>query len=225
MMAYKLYGKKLKLYNERQKMINIDAFPDDLTIISNTCIGGRIYHDYHKKFLSPTIDFYMEPSDFIKFCLNLDYYLGCDIKPLPDKNFEHLTNCLYCDIGGLLARFGHTHDSFDKIISKWNERKKRINYNNILVICMDRNVYTNPYSSSSEEVIKEFGKIPFKKIIFSNKNYPYDYVCYLPSFENDGCVPDPTRPSLTKKGKYIIEEDGFDLDEFICHLNNKSSST
>ena len=217
-MSYKLKGNKLDLYLERQSIIKENNFPDDLTIISNTCIGGRLYHDYHKKFLSPTIDFYMEPSDFVKFCLNLDYYLSCEIKPLPDKKFEHLTNCLYCDIGGLLARFGHTNDSFDVIVNKWNERKKRINYNNIVVICTDRNVYTNPYTSSGVETIKEFGKIPYKKIIFSNKKYPYDYVEYLPSFKDEGCVPDPTRPSLTKPGKYIIEEDGFDLDKFICNI-------
>ena len=37
-MAYKLSDKKLELYNDRQKMIDINCFPKDLTIISNTCI-------------------------------------------------------------------------------------------------------------------------------------------------------------------------------------------
>ena len=47
-MTYKLIDKKLQLYNDRQDIINISDFPDNLTILSNTCIGGRLYHDYHK---------------------------------------------------------------------------------------------------------------------------------------------------------------------------------
>lgn len=69
-MKYKLNEEKIKLYNERQEIININNFSPDMTIISNTCLGGRLYHDYHQKFLSPTIDFYMNPDDFVKFCLN-----------------------------------------------------------------------------------------------------------------------------------------------------------
>ena len=38
-MSYKLSDKKLELYNYRQKAIDINSFPKDLTIISNTCIG------------------------------------------------------------------------------------------------------------------------------------------------------------------------------------------
>ena len=126
-MVYRLKEYKLELYNDRQKIIDINSFPKDLTIIANTCIGGRLYHDYHQKFLSPTIDFYMEPDSFVKFCLNLEYYLSCDIKPLPDYKIEHLPQFLFCDIGGLIAAFGHTNDSYEKIVEKWNERKKRIN--------------------------------------------------------------------------------------------------
>lgn len=214
-MTFKLSKIKQKLYKERQEIIHQELFPDDLTIISNTCLGGRIYHDYHKKFLSPTIDFYMEPSDFVKFCLNLKYYLSCEIVPLPDKKYDHLQNCLYCQIGDLLARFGHTNDSFEKIIEKWNERKKRVNFDNIVVICTDRNVYMQPFSIATKKTVEEFGKIPYKKIIFSVKKYDYDYVEYLPSFKNENGVPDSTRPSLTKKGKYIVEEDGFDLEKFL----------
>ena len=215
-MAFKLSDEKIKLYNDRQKLINKDLFPSDLTIISNTCIGGRLYHDYGKKFLSPTIDFYMEPESFTRFCLNLKYYMNCEIKPLPDLKYDYLNNFYACDIGGLIALFGHTNDSYEKIITKWNERKKRINYDNIVVICTDRNVLVEPFTRCSEDVVKEFGKIPYKKIFFSTVDYKYDYVSYLPSFKNENGVPEATRASLTKKGKYILEEDGFDLDEFLC---------
>ena len=216
-MTYKLIDKKLKLYNDRQYIINSFDFPDNLTILSNTCIGGRLYHDYHQKFLSPTIDFYMDPDTFVKFCCNLKYYLDCEIKPLPNYKSDYLKDFLFCDIGGLIAAFSHTNDSYNKIISKWNERKKRINYNNIVVLATDRNVLTNPITRCSEDVVKDFGKIPYKKVFFSVVDYSYNYVAYLPSFKDEAGCPEATRPSLNRKGKYIIEEDGFDLDKFICN--------
>ena len=153
-MTYKLMDKKLQLYNDRQDIINISDFPDNLTILSNTCIGGRLYHDYHQKFLSPTIDFYMEPDTFVKFCCNLKYYMDCEIIPLPNYKSDYL---------------------------------------------------------------KDFGKIPYKKVFFSVVDYSYNYVAYLPSFKDEGCCPEATKPSINKIGKYIVEEDGFDLDKFICN--------
>jgi uncharacterized protein (DUF1919 family) len=113
-MSYQLNDLKKKLYNERQQMINIVNFPSNLTIISNTCLGGRLYHDYHQRFLTPTIDFYMAPQQFVKFCLNLNYYLNCEIKPLINLKYDHLKDFLFCDIGGLIACFGHTNDSVGK---------------------------------------------------------------------------------------------------------------
>lgn len=215
-MGYRLNEEKTNLYLDRQSIIDVDSFPDDLSIISNTCIGGRLYHDYHKKFLTPTIDFYMEPDSFVEFCSNLEYYLNCNIIPMGDFYIDHLNRFFFCDIGGLIAAFGHTNDSYEKIVNKWNERKQRVNYNNIVVICTDRNVFTKPFTRCSEETIKEFGNIPYKKVMFSVVDYPYEYVSYLSSFNDMDACPEATRPSINKKGKYILEEDGFDLDKFVC---------
>lgn len=52
--------------------------------------------------------------------------------------------------------------------------------------------------------------------MFSVKEYKNDSIIYLPSFSKEIACPEATRPSLTKIGKYIVEEDGFNLDEFIC---------
>lgn len=62
----------------------------------------------------------------------------------------------------------------------------------------------------------EFGKIPYKKVLFSVVDYKCDYVSYLSSFKYEVCCPEATKPSITKIDKYIVEEDGFDLDKFIC---------
>lgn len=212
---YRVSEAKQKLYEERQNYINIDSFPNDLTIISNTCIGGRLYHDYHQKFLTPTIDCYMEPKSFVKFCINLKYYLEFTPEPLPDYKIDYLSSFLFCKIGDLIVAFGHTNDSYDTIIKKWEERKKRVNYDNIIVICTDRNVYNKPFTRCDDETVEKFGKIPYKKVLFTTKQYDYDYTSYLKSFKDDDGCPEATRPSNKKQFKYILEEDGFDLDKFI----------
>ena len=48
----------------------------DVTLLSQNCVGGVIYHDVNQKFLSPTVNLYILPKDFIKFVNNLDYYLS-----------------------------------------------------------------------------------------------------------------------------------------------------
>ena len=58
----------------------------NVSLITNTCIGGRLYHDYNQKFLSPTIDLYIKPKDFVKFCCNLKVYLGYEL--VKDENSE-----------------------------------------------------------------------------------------------------------------------------------------
>lgn len=64
--------------------------------------------------------------------------------------------------------------------------------------------------------IKEFAKISYKKVLFSVVDYKCDYVSYLSSFKYEAGCPETTKPSIIKIDKYIVEEDGFALDKFIC---------
>ena len=40
---------------------------DNFTIITNSCIGGVMYHKLGKRFLSPTVNLWMYDEDFYKF--------------------------------------------------------------------------------------------------------------------------------------------------------------
>lgn len=48
----------------------------NFSLISNDCVGGCVAKDLRVKMNSPTRNFYFNADDFIKFCKNLDYYLG-----------------------------------------------------------------------------------------------------------------------------------------------------
>lgn len=53
----------------------------DFSIICSNCVGGVIYHELNLPFLSPTINLFIKPSDYIKFVSNLNFYLTQTITP------------------------------------------------------------------------------------------------------------------------------------------------
>ena len=131
------------------------------TIISSNCNGGIIYHDLNLPFNSPTINLSMDTDDFIKLVSNMKYYLGQEIVEIEDKN--HQFPCGMLD--DIKIRFNH-YDTFEEAVYKWNERKKRINWDNIYIMGIDGDKAS--YSS-----LKKFDKLPYKnKVIFTHRDYP-----------------------------------------------------
>ena len=59
---------------DRKRLVN-----KDFTIIASNCTAGILYHELGLKFLSPTINLYMEGDDFVKFCTNINYYLNVEM--------------------------------------------------------------------------------------------------------------------------------------------------
>lgn len=133
----------------------------DLTLITNNCIGGVIYHDMQLKFMSPTINLYFSNSDFITFCINLKEYLNTEIKEYTrhDKKFP-VGIIEGGGKGDVLVYFMH-YNSFSDAKNKWNERIKRVNYENLFII-MESQIDT-------EEHLLKFNDIPFKnKVLLTN---------------------------------------------------------
>ncbi|MFI3164494.1 MAG: DUF1919 domain-containing protein [Bacillota bacterium] len=127
----------------------------DFTILSQNCIGGVLYNDLGCRFLSPTINMYFTFEDMIKFCENIkDYIL---LEPVEcESNYEFPVMML----GDLKLHMVH-YRTFEDAKEKWNERKRRINFDNICVIMTDRSGY-------SDEYVCRYNKLPYKKIMFVN---------------------------------------------------------
>lgn len=49
------------------------------TLLCPNCIGGILFHDLGLKFQSPTVNIMMTQTDFVRFVLNLDYYLSQEL--------------------------------------------------------------------------------------------------------------------------------------------------
>lgn len=132
------YFREFYLNNRRRVLSRIVKKQLDLSeisLISMNCIGGIIYHDTHQKFLSPTVNLFFTPKDFLKFVENLDYYLS--IVPTVENGGKYPIGRL----GDITLYFMH-YKSADEALSKWEERKKRINRDKIFVIMVERDGFT-----------------------------------------------------------------------------------
>lgn len=147
-----------RIYKElnKRKLKNFNP-----TIISSNCNAGIIYHDLNLPFNSPTINLSMDTDDFIKLVGHLKYYLEQEIVKLEDKNYDFPCG----ELDDIKIRFNH-YKTFEDAVEKWNERKRRINWDNIYIIAIDGDKAT--YDS-----LQCFDKLPYKnKVIFTHKNYP-----------------------------------------------------
>lgn len=152
----------------------------NFSIISSNCNGGVACHDLKVRFNSPTVNLSMSAGDFLKFVKHLEYYVNTDIVERKDDTVTYPVGLLGNEI---LLHFMH-YNSFEEAVKKWNERKKRINYQNLFLMMTDRDGCT-------EAMIKEFDRLPYKnKILFSASDYPeLKSVVYCSEFSDKECVP------------------------------------
>lgn len=142
------------------------------TLITNNCIGGIIYHDLGIQFQSPTINLDIPPENFLTFLEHFEEYLYIPIVPLETKE-----NCpvgvIHGDFGDVQINFRH-YKTFEEGVLKWNERKKRIHWDNLFVIMEDQ--------KGNLDVALQFERLPFKnKALFSLVKSPSS-VCMPVSF-------------------------------------------
>lgn len=164
----------------------------DISIISQQCIGGIIYHDMGMKFLSPTINLYLEAKDFIEMVENLEEYMKLPI------NVKKENGLVIGELGKLRVIFLH-YNEIEEAKEKWEERKKRILWDKIFVICTDRDGF-------DEECFERFKKLKYPKaLITRNLKWKDEEFCvYLEKYCEEEFIPNtiPTR-EFYEKNKII----------------------
>lgn len=132
----------------------------DLTIISSNCIGGRLYRLLNIPYASPTVGLWFRYDHFCEFCNNLEDYLS--VPPAHDIELSDKYGYPVGDINGIKIMFQH-YESFDDAFKKWSYRCSRVNLSRVLVLCTDRDGFTN-------EQFFKFTSIKFKKLFFTCRN-------------------------------------------------------
>ena len=181
----------------------------EVTILSSNCTGGILSHDLGLQFRSPTVNLYMKCDDFVRFCENLDYYLNKDFEECRDPEIIEDRTYPIGYLDDLTVYFVH-YRSFEEAVQKWNERKKRIRWDNIFILHTDR-------EGCSEEMKDRFEKLPYPKVLFThlpNEKHPSCF--YLKGYEEQDCVGIITDHN-TMDGKRPVDQ--FD---YVAWLNGKT---
>lgn len=175
----RIQGRMQRIKRERvicdvRKQINNQNF----SIISQNCIGGVFYHDLNMRFLSPTVNLYFTAADFVKFAVNLEKYINMELHMCWRETYPigHL--------GDIEIRFMH-YNTCTEAYNSWEKRKKRINFDKILVLATDREAF-------NVDVLSEWKKIRYPKLLFTaNKDLASQVTSvYYEKYSNDHMVID-----------------------------------
>lgn len=180
----------------------------DVSIISSNCSGAFIYYDLGMRYLSPTVNLSIEMNDFVKMVKDLRWYMEQELVELNEKS-----ECPMGMLGDVKIYFIH-YDSFKDAKTKWEERKKRINWDNIFIVGSEKDQCTY-------DTIKNFEQLPYKnKVIFTHKVYPEFSSAYcIKGFEEKeelGVITNFKDQIL--KRRYL---DDFNYVEFLNHMRRE----
>ena len=177
-----------------------------VSILSNNCLGGMISHDLLQPQLSPTVNLFMYPKDYIKFLSHLEECLRSEMHEV-DGDYAYPVG----ELNGCHSHFMHYH-SFDEAARKWKERSKRINYENLLVIFVERDGCT--YND-----LLAFDKLPFKnKVAVVHKPYPeIKSALVFPGYEHSTEVGKITDWASCLSGRKIYDK--VDWIGILNHMN------
>lgn len=208
--ALPLFLRKIKLKNK--KILN-----PDISIISNNCTGGIMYHDLGLRFNSPTINLYFNSIEqFYYFCTHIYEYTKFG-KFIESKKKEIKQNFQNAPIGilecpnlpSLEIHFLH-YKSFNDAVEKWNERCERINFDKIYIVIEATN--------SDAEKLSIFKNFSYPVTAFTNKELELPFSFNMKFYKKYGT--DDRHPIL--KLVNIFGRRGFDEYDFIDNIFNYS---
>lgn len=155
----------------------------NISILANSCLGGRIYKELGLKMLSPTINnICLKEGEYIDFLSDYNYYLGKDMVEYNDRNYKYISGS--CNTERFMPKgiiddkimwyFPHVITA-KEAVEKWNERRKRINYNNIVAIMIIQ----------TDEEAEKFEQLSIKnKLGIYYKDLNLNSVVYCPEWED-----------------------------------------
>lgn len=196
-----VYG-EWKLYNRRRRR---RLKTENFSIIASNCNGSFLYHDMELAFLTPTVNLSMDMDDFVKMAENLRWYMEQEIVELKEEGQRYPLGLL----DDVRINFVH-YESFEEGVRKWEERKKRINWDNLFIVGTER--------ECSYETIGRFDRLPYKnKVIFTHVEYPeFASALYMKGFERESQL-----GVLTNYRKQLLRRRYLDDFDAVAFLNGQ----
>ncbi len=136
-----------------------------VTIISDDCWGGYVYHYLGLEFSSPLINTAWDKTEFSKFIQDPLFYLQMELTMIQEGDLSKgiwPVGRLGTAEKNVQVQFVHNVD-FMEAEQQWNRRKKRMNQNNILV-----KMGVDISDQNAKNYIDAFENCKFRKVLFYN---------------------------------------------------------
>lgn len=187
----------------------ISLVRNPITIWSNDCWGGYVYHSLYLPFTSPFINTFLKSESYIKFIQDPDYYLERTLVCVCEGDIRK-NQYPIAKIGDgdkeIFINFIHEYN-YKNAEENWNRRKKRVNQNRIFV-----KLGLSAGDEHCAEYLNVFNRVPFPKICFYSGSIETDKqdIVYLKRFEwyvrNGGPTITLNYTDYTHKLNYIYKD-------------------
>lgn len=181
---------------------------EGLTLIASNCVGTVIYYDMGLRYRSPTINLTISMTDFIKLAENLRWYMERELTERQDREIPYPVGLL----GDIRVNFVH-YDSFSQAAEKWEERKQRINWDNLVFLGVEKD-------GCDYETLRRFDRLPGKKVVFTQREYPE----FSSAFWIRGFSGEPELGTITNDQPRLLSRrymDQFDYPAFLSSRDGR----
>ena len=146
------------------------------TVFSRNCSAGYFYHTMGMEFLSPIINMFLSPVDYLKFVQSPKVYLEkrLEFLKIEDENGKASVPYPLFALGDIKLHMNH-YGKLGKEYAerKWEERKQRVNWNNLVAINV---IDDNESFVASFDTVQGMKKACFTKTLGSyDSAYPIDH--------------------------------------------------
>ena len=162
------------IYEMKRRIRYICLKDNDISIITNNCLGGKLAHDFGLMLNSPVVNMQMAPEDFVQFCGNLDFYLKKQLEEVKEINEDCKEK--FRSVGGgeidfpvarlenIYLYLQHYH-TFEEAYRAWERRKERIKARKfyILTVKIDQQLSN----------IEKFDELPLPNKLILTIDRPY----------------------------------------------------
>ncbi len=153
----------------------------DFSIICNNCWGGYVYRRFGLPYNTPTVGLFFFADDFVKLCQNLRYYMQQELEfikctesrhraSLPEEKYRNVPIARLEDIEVVFLHYKSEAEAKEK----WERRKERIHYDNLIFKFSKMNGCTQEHMQAFDalQVDKKILFVPYRSDLGSAVYFP-----------------------------------------------------
>lgn len=167
------------------------------SIISNSCLGGRVCKELGIEMLTPTINAAcFDDNNYIEFIDNIKNYVSEDIIPYENNRNDICRGTynreFFIPKGILNSKivWSFPHDDISYAVSNWNRRRERVNFDNmsfIMIAFSDEGAISFDALNLERKVCFYYKNLGLKSVIYTpewneveiKRKYDYNYPMFV----------------------------------------------